>query len=219
MLNRFLLVLLFAISYQICVGQIIDTTAIVVDSSEIVVLDSTATVKKKKEFFLKGVLKEPYPSPRKAALLSMILPGAGQAYNKKYWKIPLVYAGLGSLVYAIRWNGNAYREFRDAYRFRVDDLECTVDRFVGFADAQTLRNRRDFHFKNYQLSYIGFGVVYLLNGVEAFVDAHLLSFNVDDDLSLHLHPQTQIMHDGSTAFSLGFSLRERVEVPVVHAGF
>ena len=220
MLNRFLLLICCLLSIQLCDAQIdADEAIIELDS---LVADTVAVEvvkKKKKKFFLRGILKEPYPSPRKAALLSLMLPGAGQAYNKKYWKIPIVYAGVGSLVYAINWNGTEYRKFRDAYRYRVDNLECTTDRYVGILDDASLKNWRDFYFKNYQLSYIGFGVVYLLNGVEAFVDAHLLSFNVDDDLSLKLHPNTQIMHDGSTSFSLGFSLHERNPELEIHPGF
>ncbi len=216
MLNRYFFIFCFLFSCQISFSQQVDTTPVVLLDSTLV---ESVKKKKKKKFFLKGILKEPYPSARKAALLSFMLPGAGQAYNKKYWKVPIVYAGIGSLVYAIRWNGREYRKFRDAYKYRVDDLVCTVDRYEGFIEAQGLKDLRDFHFKNYQLSYIGFGVVYLLNSVEAFVDAHLLDFDVNEDLSIQLSPTSQIMHDGSTTFSLGVSLVEKREEVVVHPGF
>ena len=159
MLNRCILLLCFVFSLQLSYAQIIDTAAVVLlDSTS---AESTAPLKKKKkEFFLKRILKEPYPSAKKAALLSIILPGAGQAYNKKYWKIPIVYAGIGSLVYAINWNGNKYREFRQAYRYRVDGIASTVDNFQGDENriiiVSLVRNKgNDSAFEKGKIGFVG----------------------------------------------------------------
>ena len=146
MLNRLLFLLFFVINFQIIDAQIIDTTSVDdLSAGELVLQDSIAAIteksdvkkkkKKKKEFFVKRILKEPYPSPNKAALLSLILPGAGQAYNKKYWKIPIVYAGIGGLGYAIHRNGREFRDFREQHLFRVDGDPNTVDRFEGILSA------------------------------------------------------------------------------------
>ena len=89
--------------------------AIVIDS-----IKSTVTIKK-------GVKH----SPRKAALLSTILPGAGQVYNKKYWKVPVIYAGAAGLAYSFQFNQSRYVKYRDAYKFRIDGDATTTDDYIG----------------------------------------------------------------------------------------
>lgn len=137
-----------------------------------------------------GFFKKDYPDPKKAGLLSIVVPGAGQVYNKSWWKLPLVYGALGGMGYAIYWNTKNYRRFQDAYQAELKGEEHE------FSDTQlnatSLKNIRDGYDKNRQLSYIGFVVVYLLNGVEAFVDAHLKNFDISDDLSLRVQPEIGI---------------------------
>ena len=119
-------------------------------------------------------------APSKAAFFSAILPGLGQAYNKKYWKIPIVYAAIGTGVYSYTWNNKKYNEFRNAYKNRLagipDDLQ--------FLDDDRLIQGQKFYQKNRDLSAIVTVILYILNIVDANVDAHLMQFNVSDDLSM-----------------------------------
>jgi len=124
-------------------------------------------------------------SPSKAAFYSAILPGLGQAYNKKYWKIPVVYAALGTGIYFYVTNNNQYNDVRDAYKRRLagfqDDEFQNVLTDDGLLEAQkTLR-------RNKELSLLITVGIYALNILDANVDAHLMQFNVNDDLSLKPH--------------------------------
>ena len=127
-------------------------------------------------------------SPSKAALLSAVLPGAGQVYNKKYWKVPVIYAGFATLGYFIKFNNDNYQDFKDAYIARVDGDESTTDEYVGIYSDQDLQRLKDFYRRNRDLSFVGITLLYVLNIVDASVDAHLFYFNVNDDLTLRWQP-------------------------------
>ena len=131
-------------------------------------------------------IRKDYPNPRKAMFLSLALPGAGQAYNRAWWKLPLVYGGLGGMVWLESNNLRAYRTLKTAYFNKVNDLpvEPPYDRL----DATSLRFRRNEARRNLELSSIFLGLSYLLVTAEAFVDAHLNQFDVGDDLSLEFKP-------------------------------
>jgi len=118
-------------------------------------------------------------APAKAAFYSAILPGLGQAYNKKYWKVPVVYAALGTGVYAYVWNNKRYHSFRDAYKQRLAGNE---DEYPFLDDARLIQGQRVYQ-KNRDLSAIITVALYILNIVEANVDAHLTQFNVNDNLT------------------------------------
>ena len=121
-------------------------------------------------------------APSKAAFYSAILPGLGQAYNKKYWKIPIVYGGLAVGYYFYNDNNKKYKEFRNIYKRRIEGY--TDDRYFGvYSDAVLINAQRTFE-RNRDIStavMIGF---YVLNIIDANVDAHLMQFNVNDNLSL-----------------------------------
>lgn len=127
-------------------------------------------------------------SPTKAAVFSALLPGMGQAYNKKYWKIPIVYAGFAGLGYWISHNVNNYRTYREAYRIRIDDDSLTVDSFIDTYTTADLKTLKDFYRRNLDLSVILTAVWYGLNIIDAAVDAHLLQFDVSDNLSIRIEP-------------------------------
>ncbi len=127
-------------------------------------------------------------SPHRAAIMSAILPGAGQAYNKKYWKIPVIYAGFAGLGYAISFNQMEYRTYRTAYDQRLDGETTTVDSYIDVYSDADLGTLKDFYRRNRDLSIIGTGVLYILNIIDASVDAHLHGFNVNDDLSIKIAP-------------------------------
>jgi len=171
------------------------------------VLDSVEVKKGIFAFFSKD-----YPNPKKAAYLSLAFPGGGQIYNKSWWKLPLVYGAMGAMVYTIDYNQDLYRLFRNVYQQKLKGefitdpkaLELGLDRL----DPNTLRLFRDRYDKNTQLSYIGLVVVYALQSVEAFVDSHLKTFDVNEDLSLQLKPsfQTDLLA-GRPTLGIGVAIR------------
>ena len=131
--------------------------------------------------------------PGRAALFSIVLPGAGQIYNGKIWKAPIVYAALGTTIYMIDYNRDFYRDLRDAY---VQRLAGEEDKYVDIISSpEGLKNARDSFRKNMELAYFATAAVYILQVIEAYVDAHLQSFDVAEDLSIHFFPQTLWKND------------------------
>ena len=124
-------------------------------------------------------------APSKAAFYSAVLPGLGQAYNKKYWKIPIVYAGLGIGLYFYFDNANEYDRYRDAYKRRLAGF--SDDEFFGTIDTNGLIEAQKTLQRNQEISLLVTIGIYVLNIIDANVDAHLLQFNVDDNLSLKPH--------------------------------
>lgn len=118
--------------------------------------------------------------PSKAAFYSAILPGLGQAYNKKYWKIPLVYGAIGTSMYFYLDNNKKYHSYRDAYKKRLLGLQDEYD----YLDDSRLIAAQRFYQRNRDLSLLVTIAFYVLNIVEANVDAHLTQFNVSEKLSL-----------------------------------
>ena len=146
-------------------------------------------------------------SPRKASLLSAALPGAGQIYNRKYWKAPIVWAGLGTCVYFIQENTSEYRRYREAYIAIVDGDPGTTDEFNGQFSAAQVLDVTDTYRRWRDLSYIAFGLVYMLNVVDASVDAHFVRFDVGRELSLQAGPSLELAARGAPGLSLCVSLR------------
>ncbi|MDU8886551.1 DUF5683 domain-containing protein [Yeosuana sp. MJ-SS3] len=124
-------------------------------------------------------------SPSTAAFYSAVLPGLGQAYNKKYWKIPIIYAALGTSIYFYIDNNNEYHRYRDAYKRRLAGFKD--DEFYGRVTDDGLRNAQKQLNKNREISILVTIGIYALNIIDANVDAHLLQYNVDDNLSLRPH--------------------------------
>lgn len=142
-----------------------------------------------------------------AALFSMALPGLGQAYNRKYWKIPIVYAGLGGLGYACYYTATNFTGYRNAYRAQVATVPDYNASYKGVSDPATLKEYRDYFKKNLDISAICTGVWYILNIVDATVDAHLFEWNMKDDI--HLSWQPVMLNNSSyasTAPGLSFNL-------------
>lgn len=128
-------------------------------------------------------------SPRKAALYSAVFPGLGQAYNREYWKMPLVYAAIGTCTYFFIDNMKTYKLFRDAYRLRMDGNPDTNDTGeTAPYDTESLKLNRD-QFRQYvDYSVLFFILAYGLNIVDATVFAHLKNFDMSDDLSMKVTP-------------------------------
>lgn len=145
-------------------------------------------------------------SPRKAALLSTLLPGAGQAYNRKYWKMPLIYGAGIAGGYLIHTNVVEYKRYRQAYIYRSDTLASTVDDLPMY-NAQQLKVFRDYYRRNAELTVIATAAVYLLQILDATVDAHLFEFDVSNNLALQVFPgSTDGLPGKPGAFALGLSL-------------
>ena len=137
-------------------------------------------------------------SPTKATIMSTCLPGLGQVYNRKWWKVPIVYAGLGGLGYLAYSNYSEYRSYLHAYEFKTGDLpegttlsQYEADLANKYADGQlqTYKEsyRRDFEF--YSILTVAW---YGLNILDACVDGHLYSYDISDDLSLSVDPYRPI---------------------------
>jgi Family of unknown function (DUF5683) len=143
-------------------------------------------------------------APAKAAFYSAILPGLGQTYNKKYWKIPIVYGALGAGIYSYVWNKKRYENYRNAYKERLlVGEENTTDPYKGIVSSSTLITAQKFHERNKDLSLLVTVAIYILNIIDANVDAHLLQFNVNGKLTVRpdMYP-----NDVSSGQNLGLTL-------------
>lgn len=140
------------------------------------------------------------PSPRKAVIYSAILPGLGQVYNRKYWKLPIIYGAFAGLTYAITWNNGYYKDYLGAYQDIMDDNPNTIrwhDMLPYGQDYETvdqewftdvLQQRKDYYRYYRDFSIIGTVAVYLAFIVDAYVDAQLFDFDMSSDLSMRLQP-------------------------------
>lgn len=146
---------------------------------------------------------------KKATTLSMIFPGLGQIYNKSYWKLPIIYGGFATLGYVIDWNNRGYKRYRNAYNAVADGDPTTVDEFRGHYSADQLRSIKNSYRRNRDFSIILTGLFYVLNIVDANVDATMKKFDISDDLSLKIEPsmiETQSIR-ASTNRNYGMSLK------------
>lgn len=131
----------------------------------------------------------PVHSPKKAALYSALLPGAGQVYNRKYWKVGVLVAGTGALVYGYRFNTRYYNQFKGELIQRQQTGQAWIDPGLQRYTNDNLNELQSFYRRNRDLTFIGFALLYAANIIDATVDAHLFDFDVSDDLSLIVRPQ------------------------------
>lgn len=162
---------------------------------------------------------------KKATTLACICPGAGQIYNRSYWKVPFVVGGFAAMIYCIDWNNRGYQRFKKAYSLRAayDEAmanynsdpelyprpEGSTDEFRGRYAASFLKNLRDNYRRNRDLCVIVTAGIYLLQIVDAHVDAHLKDYDVSDDLSMNIEPlidYTYIPTLGGNRPVFGFNL-------------
>ncbi len=150
----------------------------------------------------KAKTEEQVHSPKKATLFSTFIPGLGQAYNKKYWKIPIIYGGFGIIGYFIDWNNDNYQLTKRAYiDLRDDDPTTTAYLKIKGVEAFDLDNptqrsnletalskRQEYYRRNRDFLFITMVGFYAINIIDASVDAHLFNFNVNDDLTLNWQP-------------------------------
>ena len=169
------------------------------DDNKVSKKEKTIKVKEEVPFVMKdSVSRKPIDplSPSRAAFYSAVLPGLGQAYNKKYWKIPIIYAAMGTGIYFYIQNDNEYDRLRDAFKSRLAGFD--TDEFWGtdengnplstpnISDDALIRGQRTFR-RNREVAILVTIGIYALNIIDANVDAHLLQYNVDENLSLRPH--------------------------------
>lgn len=139
-------------------------------------------------------------SPARAAFYSAVLPGLGQTFNKKYWKVPIVYGALGSGVYFYHLNNDNYNRARTAYKLRLNEKPDEFDGLNGniFLSKDALKSAQKTYKKDRDLSLLVTVGLYILQIVEASVNAHLLQHNVDSNLSI----SPQIIHNDVNSKSI-----------------
>ncbi|MDX2287048.1 MAG: DUF5683 domain-containing protein [Bacteroidia bacterium] len=149
--------------------------------------------------------RPPY-DPTVAWQRSLIFPCWGQIYNRSYWKIPIFYAGYAGAAWYLNFNQVQYRRFGQAYRCATGSLNCQPPDDLSDFDTQGLRSRRDFYRKYRDYSIIGLAGWHLVQVAEAYVNAHLKSLDVSDDLSFRTAPAFQTGPFGRPApgIALGF---------------
>jgi hypothetical protein len=142
---------------------------------------STDSIEQRRE-----LKKRIYASPRKASMMSAILPGLGQAYNRKYWKIPVLYAGIGGFAYLFKVNNDEYNFYRKNLIAEYDDDPATLN--TSYLSGDQLQSQKTHYRRLRDLAVLGIGALYILNIIDANVDAHLKTFDVSDDLSVAVSP-------------------------------
>jgi len=169
----------------------------------IIVADSTAmlsaTLDKQLQSKLDYKLKF-NPNPTRALWLSALCPGAGQIYNRRYWKLPIVVGAFVGLTYGTAWNNRMLNDYSKAYR-DISDNDPNTRSYMDFYPptvkesdidktwlTSTLKNRKDYYRRYRDICIIGIAAVYLLNIVDAYVDASMMHFDVSDDLSMQIKP-------------------------------
>ncbi|MCH3882448.1 MULTISPECIES: DUF5683 domain-containing protein [Tenacibaculum] len=169
-------------------------------------IDTTAI--KIKELSIQEGVYNPL-SPSKAAFYSAVFPGGGQIYNKKYWKAPLVWAAIGTATYFYIDNSNEYDRYRTAFKLREQGLQDEFTRDDGsiILSTASLENAQTTLRKNRDLSLLTGILLYVLQIVEASVNAHLLQFNTDDNLSIRptFQPDKMLVEAPKVGLSLKYS--------------
>ncbi len=140
------------------------------------------------------------PETKRALWLSLVLPGAGQIYNRKYWKLPIIYGGFVGCAYAMRWNNMMYRDYSQAY-LDIMDNDPTTQSYNQFlhlgttitaANAQRwqeiFRKRKDRYRRWRDMSFFAMVGIYALSVIDAYVDASLSEFDISPDLSMRVSP-------------------------------
>ncbi|MBK8966128.1 MAG: DUF5683 domain-containing protein [Saprospiraceae bacterium] len=211
---RILIVLLSFFSASLGRAQQPDSLSVPVDTLASPVVDTPAVepdtaAGARKPGFIRRIFTKDYPNPKTAVLLSLALPGAGQAYNKRWWKLPIVYGVLGGITYFEIDNIREYKRLRDNYKWVVDGDPNTNPTEAPYnqLDATSLKQYRDQWRRYVEQTSLFLGLAYILTATEAFVDAHLGRFDVSDDLSFRVQPRFQASPAGQPVLGIGLTLQ------------
>ncbi len=159
------------------------------------------------------------PNPKRALWLALVFPGAGQVYNRKFWKLPIIYGGFLGCTYALMWNQQMYLDYSQAYLDIMDDdpntnsyMDMLPPRYdITGREEQfktIFKNKKNYYRRYRDLSAFCFAAVYLLSVIDAYVDAQLSVFDISRDLSMRFEPAV-ISERGwhrSTSYGIGCSL-------------
>ncbi len=226
-MGRLLTIVVVLLTTVVCQAQQADSTLVVMDSlavSDARILlpdDSTSVVVKKEK--IRRDWSTWRPNPKRALWLALVLPGAGQIYNRKYWKLPIFYGGFIGCIYALSWNNTMYKDYSQAYldisdndpstasynKFLHLGVEINSSNEARYRDL--FRSRKDKYRRWRDMSIIAMVVVYALSVIDAYVDAELSEFDISKDLSLRVQPTAIPTHQWGTvnrplqAQSLGVS--------------
>lgn len=206
---------------SLLVGNIVDSLSLSNDSVHIISL-----LQDSMDLSVEYSFKEKWiPNPKKAMWLAIVFPGGGQIYNKKYWKLPIIYGGFIGCIYALNWNNTMYRDYSQAYIDIMDDNPNTksYENFIppsydvnqNLTRIQDLFRRKKNYYRRYRdLSIFCMIGVYVLSVIDAYVDAELSSFDISHDLSMKVKPAIINDNDGrkrnnlmSNSYGLQCSLR------------
>lgn len=199
------------------------------------IMTDSLTFTGKEEALAKSVRKKdkkPH-SPHRATIMAMILPGSGQVYNGQWWKLPILYGGVGATVYGLSWNMKYYKKYRTAFVDYTDYLNqleedpdtpypsgASWDKLMlpgktaeNFSSAmrkrlqEQLKTKKDYYKRNRDLLYIVSGAIYALQIIDATVFAHFYDFEINEDLSLNLRPSTGFspVSGGTVGLTLTFN--------------
>ena len=193
--------------------------AVIGSAQEVTTVDSIAAVRTDEtewlmddtlqmgRFFAADTLAKPVrdwstwrPDPKRAMWLAIVLPGAGQIYNRKYWKLPIIYGGFVGCIYAMQWNNMMYNDYSRAY-LDIMDNDPTTQSYNQFLHLGTqitpsnesryktlFKKRKDYYRRYRDLSFFILIGVYALSVIDAYVDASLSDFDITKDLSLKVSP-------------------------------
>ena len=156
------------------------------------------------------------PEPRVAVWLSLLVPGGGQIYNRKLWKLPIVYGGYVGCIYALTWNQSTYMDYQNAYVDIMDDDPNTksyedflpphyeIDTSMEDWLKDVFKQRKNKYRRYRDLSIFAFAGMYIVAAIDAYVDAELSHFDISPDLSMRIEPNFMMDHRGTP--TAGFSL-------------
>ncbi len=171
----------------------VDTAALFRQNDSIQLQMAKAEKKTKKQWM---------PTPNRSVWLALAFPGAGQIYNRKYWKLPIIYGGFVGCAYALSWNGNMYKDYSQAYQDIMSD-NPNNNSYMDFLPAgytqeqvkarqsyyqELFKKRKDMYRRQRDLSIFAFIGVYLLSVIDAYVDAELSNFDITKDLGMKVEP-------------------------------
>lgn len=217
MSSRFYILLLALICIQTIVANPMADT-IVVGAAEVAASEGKPVEKSDQN---KDIQKQWTPNAQKALWLGVIIPGAGQFYNRQYWKLPIVYGGLMGCAYAISWTGRRYNDYKQAY---IDILSTsdysdpnasfikilpegyTIESLGGVSNYTSMLNNQQNTFRrNRDLGIIAAVVVYALSLIDAYVDAQLYNFDISPDLTMNIQPRINYDYMNRRSAELQFS--------------
>jgi hypothetical protein len=140
--------------------------------------------------------------PKKAVIMSALVPGLGQIYNKKYWKVPIIYGAGGAFAYFLGYYQDKYTKFRTALADGEEGQQYLID--GRLYDYESLSTGQNFYRRYRDLNVLGLGAIYFLNIVDAMIDAHFFYYDVSDNLTMHIQPA--VFNNPGATSSIGLQI-------------